>query len=125
MSLNFAKSSFWILIISNSANIAQYLSQLILGRNLEVGDYGIFNAVNSLSLIVVTFVAVIPVIVSKYMIFYQDDIEFRNYLLQRISLFIYTFSFFLVLLLLLLSEQIRIFLKIESLSPIYIFIIIQ
>ena len=124
MSLNFAKSSFWILIISNSANIAQYLSQLILGRNLEVGDYGIFNAVNSLSLIVVTFVAVIPVIVSKYMIFYQDDIEFRNYLLQRISLFIYTFSFFLVLLLLLLSEQIRIFLKIESLSPIYIFIII-
>ena len=59
MTFSFVKSSFWILIIANSANVAQYASQLILGRYLQVADYGIFNAVNSLSLIVVTFVAVI------------------------------------------------------------------
>ena len=68
MSINFIKSSFWILIIANSANVAQYASQLILGRYLKVADYGIFNAVNSLSLIFVTFIAVIPFIVSKFMI---------------------------------------------------------
>ena len=84
MTLSFVKSSFWILIIANTANVAQYSSQLILGRYLQVADYGIFNAVNSLSLVVVTFVAVIPFIVSKYMIRFQHDLDFRNKLLQKI-----------------------------------------
>ena len=87
--LSFVKSSFWILIIANTANVAQYASQLVLGRFLQVGDYGIFNAVNSLSLIVVTFVSVIPFIVSKYMIRYQDNLDFRNALLQKITYFVF------------------------------------
>ena len=84
MTFNFAKSSFWILIIANSANVAQYLSQLVLGRYLTVTDYGIYNAVNSLGVLVVAFIAAIPFIVSKYMIIYQDNHEFRNYLLNKI-----------------------------------------
>ena len=122
MTFSFVKSSFWILIIANSANVAQYASQLILGRYLQVADYGIFNAVNSLSLVVVTFVAVIPFIVSKNMIRYQDDLDFRNILLQKIKNFVFFSNLILFVFLFLLANQIRLFLKIESLTPIYIFI---
>ena len=122
MLINFMKSSFWILIIANSANVIQYFSQLVLGRFLQVSDYGIFNAVNSLSLVVVTFVAVIPFIVSKYMIRYQADLDFRNMLLKKIILFVFASNFVLFVFLLLLANHIRQFLRIDSLTPIYIFI---
>ena len=120
--LSFVKSSFWILIIANTANVAQYASQLVLGRFLKVGDYGIFNAVNSLSLIVVTFVSVIPFIVSKYMIRYQDNLDFRNALLQKIAYFVFFLNFLFFVFLFLLANHIRLFLKIDSLIPVYIFI---
>jgi len=122
MTISFVKSSFWILIIANSANVAQYASQLILGRYLQVADYGIFNAVNSLSLVVVTFVAVIPFIVSKYMIHYQDNLDFRNVLLQKIINFVFFSNLLLFVFLFLLANNIRLFLKIDSLTPVYIFI---
>ena len=124
MTFSFVKSSFWILIIANSANVAQYASQLILGRYLQVADYGIFNAVNSLSLVVVTFVAVIPFIVSKYMIRYQDDLDFRNMLLKKIIFFVFASNLVLFVFLLLLANHIRLFLRIDSLTPIYIFILL-
>jgi O-antigen/teichoic acid export membrane protein len=122
MANNFLKSSIWILIIANSANILQYSSQLILGRFLDVADYGIFNAVNSFSLLVVPFVAVIPFIVSKYMIRYDEDPDFRNMLLQKIEAFVLLSNFTLFIILYLLANQFRLFLKIDSLTPIYIFI---
>ena len=103
MTFSFVKSSFLILIIANSASVAQYASQLILGRYLKVVDYGIFNAVNSLSLVVVTFVAVIPFIVSKYLIRYQDNLDFRNILLQKIK-FVVLFSNLLLFVLIWISK---------------------
>ena len=124
MTFSFVKSSFLILIIANSANVAQYASQLILGRYLKVVDYGIFNAVNSLSLVVVTFVAVIPFIVSKYLIRYQDNLDFRNILLQKIRFVVLFSNLFLFVFLFLLADHIRLFLKIDSLTPIYIFIVL-
>jgi len=124
MTFSFVKSSFLILIIANSANVAQYASQLILGRYLKVVDYGIFNAVNSLSLVVVTFVAVIPFIVSKYLIRYQDNLDFRNILLQKIKFVVLLSNLFLFVFLFLLADHIRLFLKIDSLTPIYIFIVL-
>ena len=124
MTFNFAKSSFWILIIANSANVAQYFSQLVLGRYLTVTDYGIYNAINSLGVLVVAFIAAIPFIVSKYMIFYQDNNEFRNYLLNKIIVFVYFSSFIILAILFLFVEEIRLFLKIESSTPIYIFSIL-
>ena len=124
MTFSFVKSSFLILIIANSANVAQYASQLILGRYLTVVDYGIFNAVNSLSLVVVTFVAVIPFIVSKYLIRYQDNLDFRNILLQKIKFVVLLSNLFLFVFLFLLADHIRLFLKIDSLTPIYIFIVL-
>ncbi len=122
MTFSFLKSSFLILIIANSANVAQYASQLILGRYLKVIDYGIFNAVNSLSLVIVTFVAVIPYVVSKYLVRYQDDIDFRNILLQKIKFAVLFSNLFLFAFLFILANHIRLFLKIDSLTPIYIFI---
>jgi len=120
--LSFVKSSFWILIIANTANVGQYASQLVLGRYLRVADYGIFNAVNSLSLIFVTFVAVIPFIVSKFMIRYQNNLDFRNILLQKIAYFVFILNFLSSVSLFLLANHIKLFLKIDSLIPVYIFI---
>ena len=122
MTFSFVKSSFLILIIANFANVAQYASQLILGRYLKVVDYGIFNAVNSLSLVVVPFVAVIPFIVSKYLIRYQDNLDLRNILLQKIKSVVLYLNLFIFGVLFLLANHIRLFLKIDSFTPIYIFI---
>ncbi|MGY8787924.1 MAG: oligosaccharide flippase family protein [Fidelibacterota bacterium] len=124
MTFSFVKSSFLILIIANFASVAQYASQLILGRYLKVVDYGIFNAVNSLSLVVVPFVAVMPFIVSKYLIRYQDNIDLRNILLQKIKFVVLFSNLFLFVSLYLLANHIRLFLKIDSLTPIYIFIVL-
>jgi O-antigen/teichoic acid export membrane protein len=124
MTFSFVKSSFLILIIANFASVAQYASQLILGRYLKVVDYGIFNAVNSLSLVVVPFVAVMPFIVSKYLIRYQDNIDLRNLLLQKIKFVVLFSNLFLFVSLYLLANHIRLFLKIDSLTPIYIFIVL-
>ena len=61
-------------------------------------------------------------IVSKYMISYQDDLDFRNMLLKKIILFVFASNLVFFVFLLLLANNIRLFLKIDSLTPIYIFI---
>mgnify|MGYP003308121516 CR=1 FL=1 len=114
MTLSFVKSSFWILFIANTANVAQYSSQLILGRYLQVADYGIFNAGNSLSLVVVTFVAVIPFIVSKYMIRFQHDLDFRNKLLQKITNFVFFSNLLFFVFLFIFDPYIFTFLSLTS-----------
>ena len=56
------------------------------------------------------------------MIRYQDNHDFRNVLLQKIVHFVFFLSFLAFVFLFLLSNHIRLFLKIDSLTPIYIFI---
>ena len=55
-----------ILILLNSSNIFNYLFQLVAGRSLSTGDYGSFNALNSLAVVLSAPIAVLPLVMSRY-----------------------------------------------------------
>lgn len=123
LKINFLQTSFYILIIANASNVIQFFSQLVLGRYLSVADFGIYNSVQSLSLTVVSFVAIIPFVVSKFMINFQDDTNYRDLLISKLFGYLLITDIIFCAILYLLSSQIGNFLKIYDLSPIYIFII--
>lgn len=123
LKINFLQTSLFILIISNFSNVVQYLSQLVLGRYLSVADFGIYNSIQSLSLSVVAFLAIIPFIVTKFMINFQDETNYRDLLISKLFGYLVIINIFFCVLLFLLSHQIGVFLKIYDHTPIYIFII--
>ena len=55
-----------ILILLNSSNVFNYLFQLIVGRSLTTTDYGSFNAINSIAVLLSAPVAVLPLVFSRY-----------------------------------------------------------
>jgi len=62
----FLRNNLLILVLLNSSNIFSYLFQLVAGRTLTTIDYGTFNAVNSLAVILSAPVAVLPLVFSRY-----------------------------------------------------------
>ena len=122
LKINFLQTSFFVLIISNFSNVVQYLAQLVLGRYLSVAEFGIYNSIQSLSLSVVAFLAIIPFIVTKFMINFQDETNYRDLLISKLFGYLVIINIFICLFLFLLSHQISIFFKIDDMSPIYIFI---
>ena len=61
----FLRNNLLILVLLNSSNIFNYLFQLIAGRSLTTIDYGTFNAVNSMAVILSAPVAVLPLVFSR------------------------------------------------------------
>lgn len=62
----FLRNNMLILILLNSSNIFNYLFQLTAGRGLTTIDYGSFNAVNSMAVILSAPIAVMPFLFSRY-----------------------------------------------------------
>jgi len=63
---NFLRNNLLILILLNSSNVFSYLFQLVAGRALTTVDFGTFNAVNSMAVILSAPVAVLPLVFSRY-----------------------------------------------------------
>jgi O-antigen/teichoic acid export membrane protein len=63
---SFLRNNMLILVLLNSSNIFNYLFQLIAGRGLTTIDYGSFNAVNSMAIILSAPIAVLPLVFSRY-----------------------------------------------------------
>ncbi len=64
----FLKNNLLILVLLNSSNIFNYLFQLTVGRSLSPADYGSFNALNSLAVVLSAPAAVLPLLFSRYTI---------------------------------------------------------
>ncbi len=62
----FLRNNMLILVLLNSSNVFNYLFQLVAGRGLSTIDYGSFNAVNSMAVILSAPVAVLPLVFSRY-----------------------------------------------------------
>ena len=62
----FLRNNMLILVLLNSSNIFNYLFQLTAGRGLTTIDYGSFNAVNSMAVILSAPIAVLPLVFSRY-----------------------------------------------------------
>jgi O-antigen/teichoic acid export membrane protein len=61
----FLNNNLLILILLNSSNIFNYLFQLFVGRAMLPEDYGKFNALNSMAVILSAPVAVLPLVFSR------------------------------------------------------------
>ena len=77
----------WVLFISNFANVGNYIFQIFLGRNLSPSDFGTFNTIAGLGLLIGFFAPVIPNVVSKFLISTENDKnlqeKFRLFFLRR------------------------------------------
>jgi len=62
----FFRDNLVILVLLNVANIFNYLFQIIVARNLNPEDYGSFNALNSLAVVLLTPVDVLAYVYSKF-----------------------------------------------------------
>lgn len=62
----FLRNNFLVLILLNSGNVFAYLFQLVLGKTLTPEEYGSFNALNSMGIVIAAPIAVLPLVVSQY-----------------------------------------------------------
>ena len=62
----FIQNNLFILIFLNSANVFNYLFQLVIGRSLTSTNYGIFNSLLSLAAITASPVGIIHIVLCRY-----------------------------------------------------------
>ena len=64
----FLRNNLLILVLLNSSNLFSYFFQLVVGRALTPEEYGSFNALNSVAVVLSAPVAVLPLVFSRYTI---------------------------------------------------------
>ncbi len=62
----FLASNIIILVLVNSTNVFNYLFQMVLGRSLTLAEYGHFNSLNSLSVLLSTPTMILMMTFSRY-----------------------------------------------------------
>lgn len=67
------RSSIILLAISNLGNFFQYLMQIVLGRALSPSDFGIYNTVNSIFVVLTGFSVVISFVTARELIKLRYD----------------------------------------------------
>ncbi len=82
------KKAFFLIFIANSGNLAAYLFQVLSARTMSPSDYGLFNALNSLVVVLSSPIPVGNMLVAKMTIKVssigeQLVIALRNFLLKK------------------------------------------
>lgn len=110
--------------IINSGNFFNYLFQIIIGRNLSPEEYGEFNSLNSLAVIITIFLMVIPTVLAKYTVTFKLEGKEKVRGLLFYSLKIMSYASVIIFILGSLSiSLIMSYLKINSILPIVIMLI--
>ncbi|MBF0442916.1 MAG: oligosaccharide flippase family protein [Oligoflexales bacterium] len=119
---SFIKINLLVMIISNLVNFSNYIIMMLLGRFLSPADYGIYNSVCSIGVILSFFSPVFYNVSMKFVIKYQDNRsaqwELIKYLGKWVSYIGGAFSFTLILLAPVFSR----YLKLGTVTPLIIFI---
>lgn len=63
---SFLRNNFLVFVLLNSANAFNYFFQMVVGRSLTLAEYGTFNSVNSMAVVLSAPVAVLPMLFSRY-----------------------------------------------------------
>lgn len=90
MKSQFIKSNILVFLITNSANVLAYVFQLYAARLLPVDDYGVFNAINSSSVVLSSFLAVLPLLITKYAIKVNDKVKISALLNASLKFSVYS-----------------------------------
>jgi O-antigen/teichoic acid export membrane protein len=120
--VRFLQINFLVAIILNSANLFNYLSQIIVARLLPTVDYGAYNALNSFSAIVLAPLGVMPFIITRYTV-RLNTLEQVKMLLWKFSQGLFVIGFVLLITSLLSLSWLKTYLNINSNLPIIITIV--
>ena len=122
--VQFLQTNFLVLIIINSSNFFTYLFQVIIARSLPAADYGIFNALNSFSIMVLAPLGVIPFIITRYTVrLGTNQLEQVKMLLWRFFQASFLIGIALFIVGLLILPWLKAYLNITSNLPIIITIV--
>ncbi len=64
----FLRQSILVFLLMNLGNMFNYLFQMVAGRYLGPEDYGAFNSLNSMAVLLATPLVVLPLVLSRYAI---------------------------------------------------------
>lgn len=114
----FLGNNLLILVLLNSSNFFNYLFQLVAGRSFTPEEFGSFNALNSLAVIISAPLAVLPLVFSRY------TVQFAHAGLSQVkTLLVQGFKFLsfgasgLLLVGLFFTPMIKNYLHLESATP--------
>jgi O-antigen/teichoic acid export membrane protein len=110
----FEKNSIILLSLTMAGNIVNYFFQIVMGRMLDIGSFGILNSLLSFYTIVTIPVLVVLTVVAKYVSEYKALGMPVNILLKHFFSLVFVFSFFYTLLGICLSGFIASFINIEN-----------
>lgn len=119
---SFLKSSLFVIIIANSANIFAYLFQFVMGRYLSVEDFGVLNAVNSLMALSGAIIGIIPYVITKYIIEFKHNDELISIFMRNAMKVSLSLTLIVSIVVLIFIKQIDDYLKLNDNMPIYILI---
>lgn len=119
--MGFLKLSFFLLILSNLANVLNYAAMIFLSRNLSKIDFATISSVTALGPLLLSSFAVVP---SIYILILNDgekSTEERAKISAYFSKWVLAASAIIFIALLLSSKSISIFLQLNSQFPIIIY----
>ncbi len=121
----FLQDNFLALAILNSSNFFSYLFQLIIARALSSADYGSFNALASLSSMMLAPLGILPLVISRFTVRVSTQQQFAQ--IKTLILIIFKWLFFISLLLLLAGllglDWLKSYLHMDNYLPIILMLI--
>jgi O-antigen/teichoic acid export membrane protein len=114
-------SSIIVLVLSNAGNLLQYLSQLVLGRYLAPEAFGIYNSVNSLSVLVSSLTVALSFATAHELIMLGHDHAMHILFVRELFKTICVLCVLLTIMITLCSRMLANFLSLDSIIPILIY----
>ena len=112
----FEKNSLIILFLTFITNIFSFLFQIIMGRMLDVSEFGTLNSISSFYSLVLLPVSIIFMVVSRHVTRYNIIGRSINVFLKKTLLFISIFAVFYTILGISLSNIIASYIKIQNIN---------
>ncbi len=115
----FFRDNMIVLVINNLTNVFMYLGQMVLSRSLSRDDFGIFNSVLNLTLIVFSFLNVVSFSTAKTAA-NLPTVEERRSFSRRMLNYVVLFAFLSSFGFLIASGEISDFLNLPSRIPVFL-----
>lgn len=117
---SFLQSNLLVLFIANSANFFAYLFQFMLSRYMSIENFGIFNALNSLLMIVISINGVISFTVAKELIEKKLDKEYAKRIFLTFFEYVSYLSILLLVFMLIFKQDLILWFKLVDATALYI-----
>ena len=118
----FISNNFLVLILINSGNVFNYLFYFVLGRTLSPSDYGVFNALNSLLVVLVAPMTVVQLVVARFSTQLTD--RTLAAFAQKLTKWLLVFILAIMVIGILSVPQVAVFLNVPHKWPIIVMVMV-